>query len=146
MVRAISIRVLFFLSTTRFCWGVLGVKKLCLITNLSQNSLTLELLNFVLWTDLIPIILSFNFFCTFLAKVTKTKNVSSFYQKNMVQVNMEQSSPTTRMYLLPFVLAILTGLNRFIWSSSRGLDMLTCFLCLKEDLVCFPLHKYHTFC
>ena len=37
-VLAISSRALFFLSTTPFCWGVLGAEKLCSIPCSSQNN------------------------------------------------------------------------------------------------------------
>jgi len=36
-VLASSSKDLFFLSTTPFCYGVLGVEKQCLIPNFSQN-------------------------------------------------------------------------------------------------------------
>jgi len=44
----------------------------------------------------------------------------------------------TNPYLLPYIDAILTSPNKSIWSSSKGLEVVTMSFVLKEVLTIFP--------
>lgn len=68
-------------------------------------------------------------------------HVSSLDLRNMVYVNFVKSSTITRIYFFPSLGWTLTGPHRSMWSSSRGWLVMTCFFCLNEDLVCFPLAR-----
>ena len=54
MVSALSTRVLFFIYTTQFCRGVLGVGKLWLIPLYTQKTSSFAFSNSDPWLDLIP--------------------------------------------------------------------------------------------
>ena len=66
MTLAISWTTLFFLSTTPFCWGVLGVENSFFVPWSLQKDMSLEFLNSLSWSLLIRAIKIFFYTCNFL--------------------------------------------------------------------------------
>ena len=133
MVLASSSRDLFFLSITSFCWGVLGAEKLWKFPNFSQKPMNLSFWNSSPWSLRMGEMLPQLMFCNHLASFLNVENAPLLYSKNNVHVNLENN------YCILFIprLMVLEGPNKFMWSSSRGLEVKT-FFSLKECFICFP--------
>ena len=111
-----SIRVLFFLSTTPFCWGVPGAENCWVIPLTLQNSSITEFLNSVplsllriLTLYLVPVSIS-------LTWSSNISAVSSFLWRKYTQVNLVNSSTMTRVYLFLLMDMTFTGPNKSRWS------------------------------
>ena len=94
-ILAISSRVLFFLSITPFCWGILGAEKLCPIPISSQYLVNDSFSSFVPYSVLIYEMISPLSFRSRRHNFVKEENVSFLWAKNITHVNREKSSTTT---------------------------------------------------
>ncbi|MFS7952032.1 hypothetical protein Hanom_Chr07g00602171 [Helianthus anomalus] len=106
MVLAVSIKVLFFLSTTPFCSGVLGMLYCLTIPFFTQKASNSLFLNFVPLSLLKLFTGRSNCFSTCVTRSCKMPAVSSFECKKKVHVNLEKSSTITKQYL--FFLRFIT--------------------------------------
>ena len=112
MVLAASIRVLFFLSTTPFCSGVLGMLNCLAIPFDTQNSSNSLFLNSVPLSLLKTFTGKSYCFSTFVTNSFRIPAVSSLEWRKKVHVNLEKSSTITSQYLFFLRLMICTGPNR----------------------------------
>ncbi|KAF5757203.1 hypothetical protein HanXRQr2_Chr17g0823801 [Helianthus annuus] len=106
MVLAASIKVLFFLSTTPFCSGVLEMLYCLTIPFFTQKASNSLFLNSVPLSLLKLFTGRSNCFSTCVTKSCKMPAVSSLKCKKKVHVNLEKSSTITKQYL--FFLRLMT--------------------------------------
>ena len=85
----------FFLSTTLFCWGVLGAEKLCPIPSSSKYLVKDSFSSFLPWSVLMFEIVSHLSFLSRRHNFVNEKNASFLLVKSITQVNREKSSTTT---------------------------------------------------
>ena len=141
---AISCRVLFFLSTTPFCWGVLGAAYRCLIPWLWQNLSNSSFWNSPPWSLLICTMPPFSCLsCK--AKIRKLSNASDLFLRKSTHVYLEKSSTMTKMYFFPAMLSGVIGpMRSMCTSSSIPLDLIS-EICLCWTFTCLPWqHPPHT--
>ena len=86
MTLAISWITLFFLSTTPFCWGVLGAENSCLVPWSLQKDPSLEFSNSLPWSILMRATIAFFSIWSFLHRCIIFSGVSDLSLKRITQV------------------------------------------------------------
>ena len=109
MALTISWITLFFLSTTPFCWGVIGAKNSWEIPDLVQNDSIYEFSNSLPWSLRIRSIFKLFSFYSLVHKASMCSGASDLDRRRMTQVYLVKSSTTTMMYLLPQKDSVLVG-------------------------------------
>ena len=135
---AISWMILFFLSITPFCWGVIGVENSWVVPALMQKDSNWEFLNSLsrslrIWSTFNPFS-----FCTLLYNDLMWWGASDFDCSKMTQVNLVKLLTTTMMYFFPLRDSVLVGPIRSTWRSSRGLAVAVVKVAWCWAFVCFP--------
>ena len=144
IVLVASTKVLFFLSTTPFCCGVLGAEYCREIPFSVQNLFRIAFLNYVPLSNLI--FLTGRFACNSILFMWSMiiLGVSSFKLINNTQVYLKKSSTITRAYRFLDKDITFTGPNNFICKSCSGSVILVISLLLCDAFFDFPLFTYLT--
>ena len=145
MALAISWITLFFLSTTPFCWGVIGLENSWDIPDLVQKDSIYEFSNYLPWSLRIRSIFRFFSFYNLVHRALMCSRASDLDRRRMTQVYLVKLSTTTIMYLLPPRDSVLVGPIRSKCRSSNGLDVVDVWVLGCLAFVYFPSwHGPHT--
>ena len=145
MALAISWITLFFLSTTPFCWGVIGAENSWEILDLVQNDFVYVFSNSLPWSLQILSIFKFFSFYSLVHKAFMCLGALDLDRRRMTQVYLVKSSSITMMYLLPSRDSVLVRPIRSRCRSSNGLDVADVWVSGCLAFVCFPSwHGPHT--
>ena len=109
IVLAISITILFFPSTTPFCWGVSVTEKCLLIPLSSQYLLNYLETNSPQLSDLKHLIFMSISFSVNSLNNWKQLNVSDFFFNRNIQFMWVMSSTNNKKYISPFNHVVLIG-------------------------------------
>ena len=138
MALAISWITMFFLSTTPFYWGVIGVENSWDIPDLVQKDSIYEFSNSLPWSLRIRSIFRLFSFCNLLHKVSMCSGASNLDRRRMTQVNLVKSSTITTMYLFPPRDSVLVVPIRSRCSSSNDQDVANVWVPGCLAFFCFP--------
>ena len=138
MALAIYWMTLFFLSTTPFCWGVIGAENSWDISDLVQKDSIYEFSNSLKWSLRIWLIFMFFSFCSLVHKVSMCSGASDLDLRRMTQVYLVKSSHTTMICLFPPRDSVLVGPMRSKCSNFNGLDVVDVWVSGCLAFVCFP--------
>ena len=137
MALAIFWITLLFLSTTPFCWRVIGAENPWHIPDLVQKDCMYEFSNSLPWSLWIRSIFKLFSFCNLVHKASMCSGESDLDLIRMTQVYLVKSSTTIMIYLFPPRDSVLVGLMRSRCSSSNGLNVVNVWVPGCLAFACF---------